>query len=121
MNHDPPLPPGDNRASLRADHEDGSVDDRVPGSSPASSKRGKKWIRMRPEEDEEAQDWWWASTAIPLLAATTGPLANVLSIAALVTSWRNNYDTQKPGIDAESKGFSDPVRYMDEISACQGD
>lgn len=29
-----------------------------------------------------------ASTAIPLLSATLGPLANVLSIAALVTSWR---------------------------------
>ncbi|OCL04385.1 voltage-gated potassium channel, partial [Glonium stellatum] len=33
-------------------------------------------------------DWWFASTAIPLLAATLGPLANVLSIAALVTYWR---------------------------------
>ena len=32
--------------------------------------------------------WWFASTAIPLLAATTGPLSNVLSIAALVTPWR---------------------------------
>ena len=38
-----------------------------------------------------ARDWWFASTAIPLLAATTGPLANTLSIAALVTSWRNQY------------------------------
>jgi len=34
------------------------------------------------------RDWWFASTAIPLLAATIGPLANVLSIAALVTKWR---------------------------------
>jgi potassium channel subfamily K len=33
-------------------------------------------------------DWWFASTAIPILAATLGPLANVLSIGALVTSWR---------------------------------
>ncbi|KXL46569.1 MAG: hypothetical protein FE78DRAFT_145884, partial [Acidomyces sp. 'richmondensis'] len=31
---------------------------------------------------------WFASTAIPLLAATIGPLANVMSIAALVTYWR---------------------------------
>ncbi|KAF2639542.1 voltage-gated potassium channel, partial [Massarina eburnea CBS 473.64] len=33
-------------------------------------------------------DWWFASTGIPLLAATLGPLANVSSIAALVTTWR---------------------------------
>lgn len=40
-------------------------------------------------EHELQQDWWFASTAIPLLAATLGPLANVLSIAALVTPWRS--------------------------------
>lgn len=39
--------------------------------------------------DSQPQDWWFASTAIPLLAATLGPLANVLSIAALVTPWRS--------------------------------
>ena len=63
---------------------------------------------MRPEEDDEEQDWWLASTAVPLLAATTGPLANVLSIAALVTSWRSEYDPEHPGIDADSQGFPDP-------------
>ena len=36
------------------------------------------------------RNWWFASTAIPLLAATIGPLANVLSIAALVNKWRVN-------------------------------
>ncbi|KAM0724320.1 hypothetical protein Q7P37_000202 [Cladosporium fusiforme] len=40
-------------------------------------------------EDNRPQKWWFASTAIPLLAATLGPLANVLSIAALVTPWRS--------------------------------
>ncbi|KAF2127648.1 voltage-gated potassium channel [Dothidotthia symphoricarpi CBS 119687] len=49
------------------------------------------WRRRRRGEDEEI-DWWFASTGIPLLAATLGPLANVTSIAALVTSWRQtNY------------------------------
>lgn len=43
---------------------------------------------LRPWDDDEEQDWWFASTAIPLLAATIGPLANVFSIAALVTYWR---------------------------------
>ncbi|KAF2722945.1 voltage-gated potassium channel [Polychaeton citri CBS 116435] len=43
---------------------------------------------LRDWDDDEEQDWWFASTAIPLFAATMGPLANVLSIAALVTYWR---------------------------------
>lgn len=45
-------------------------------------------FHLRDWDDDDEQDWWFASTAIPLLAATIGPLANVLSIAALVTSWR---------------------------------
>ena len=51
---------------------------------------GKQWWKfyLRPWDDDEEQDWWFASTAIPLLAATLGPLANVFSIAALVTEWR---------------------------------
>jgi len=59
-------------------------------------------FRLRPDDDEETQDWWFASTAIPLLAATMGPLANVLSIAALITSWRNHYDPDYPGQDSYS-------------------
>ena len=54
------------------------------------------------------RDWWFASTAIPLLAATIAPLANVLSIAALVTPWRENYDPSKPGSDEDAIGFDDP-------------
>ena len=63
---------------------------------------------MRPDDDGEPQDWWFASTAIPLLAATSGPLANVMSIAALITKWRNDYDPASPGVDAQSVGFPDP-------------
>jgi len=54
------------------------------------------------------RDWWFASTAIPLLAATIGPLANVMSIAALVTAWRNDYDPNFPGIDDDSIPYPDP-------------
>ena len=69
----------------------------------------RKWkFHLRPDDDDQPQDWWFCSTAIPLLAATTGPLANVMSIAALVTSWRNNYNEANPGIDADSTGFPDP-------------
>ena len=77
---------------------------------PAPKRLGRQnWkFHLRPDDDDQPQDWWFCSTAIPLLAATTGPLANVLSIAALVTSWRNNYDPANPGIDADSTGFPDP-------------
>lgn len=63
---------------------------------------------MRPDDDDEAQDWWFASTAIPLLAATTGPLANVMSIAALITPWRAKYDTGFVGVDTHTIGYADP-------------
>ena len=80
-----------------------------PTAQPQPKKHRRKWkFHLRPDDDEEPQDWWFCSTAIPLLAATTGPLANVLSIAALVTSWRNNYDPTSPGVDADSVGFADP-------------
>lgn len=71
-------------------------------------KQKRRTFHLRPDDDGQPQDWWFCSTAIPLLAATTGPLANVMSIAALVTSWRNNYDLASPGIDSESTGFPDP-------------
>lgn len=52
--------------------------------------QGKQWWKftLRPWDDDDYQDWWFAGTAIPLLAATIGPLANVFSIAAIVTYWR---------------------------------
>ncbi|KAF1997791.1 voltage-gated potassium channel [Amniculicola lignicola CBS 123094] len=49
----------------------------------------KLWkVHMRGRSDDDPVDWWFASMAIPILAATLGPLANVLSIGALVTFWR---------------------------------
>ncbi|KAK0627820.1 hypothetical protein B0T14DRAFT_474964 [Immersiella caudata] len=45
-------------------------------------------IKLRAHTDSLPQQWWFASTAIPLIAATIGPLSNVLSIAALVSPWR---------------------------------
>ncbi|KAI9796018.1 MAG: Potassium channel, partial [Candelina submexicana] len=91
------------RASLR----------HAPKESPASPPEPRTlqlWkFRIRRDEDDEPEDWWMASTAIPLLAATLGPLANVLSIAALVTSWRENYTDS--GADADAIGFRDPHWY----------
>ncbi|KAK5660503.1 hypothetical protein OQA88_13051 [Cercophora sp. LCS_1] len=45
-------------------------------------------IRLRGASDNLPQQWWFASTAIPLIAATIGPLSNVLSIVSLVSPWR---------------------------------
>ncbi|KAI9373826.1 hypothetical protein BJX61DRAFT_532876 [Aspergillus egyptiacus] len=65
---------------------------------------------MRPPDDDEPQDWWFASTAIPLIAAATGPLANLMSIAALVSPWRNNIRWAETGVDGTTVevGYADP-------------
>lgn len=80
-----------------------------PAHTPTHTKHLWKF-RLRPDNDDEPQDWWFASTAIPLLAATTGPLANVMSIAALITKWRNHYEQAYPGQDQYSTkhGINDP-------------
>ena len=57
------------------------------------------------------RDWWFASTAVPLLAATIGPLANVLSIAALVSKWRvelPNNGQLPEGTDDNGSDIPDP-------------
>ncbi|KAL5336556.1 ion channel [Aspergillus crustosus] len=65
---------------------------------------------MRPPDDDEPQDWWIASTAIPLIAATTGPLANLMSIIALVIPWRNNIHWDQMGVEGTpvQVGYLDP-------------
>jgi potassium channel subfamily K len=70
----------------------------------------RKIFHMRGYDDQDDTDWWFASTACPLLAATTAPLANVLSIAALVTYWRMNVSDGKGGTvpDFEGVPYRDP-------------
>ncbi|KAF7863204.1 hypothetical protein EAF04_007287 [Stromatinia cepivora] len=68
-------------------------------------------FKFRAKTDDLPQDWWVASTAFPLIAATIGPLANVLSISALVTKWRADLpdDGQLPfGADENGVGIPDP-------------
>ena len=66
-------------------------------------------LKFRAVEDDQATDWWFASTAIPLVAATFAPMANLLSIAALVVSWRNNLTTDDPATRQEtSEPYPDP-------------
>ncbi|CAK1360843.1 unnamed protein product [Cercospora beticola] len=63
---------------------------RIDSQQKVEGTRSKASWKSRPPSwnDDDEPTWWFASTAIPLLAATLGPLANVLSIAALVTYWR---------------------------------
>lgn len=67
-------------------------------------------LKLRSAEDDLPTDWWFASTAIPLIAATFAPMANLLSIAALVVSWRNNLTEPEndPNYQATSVGYPDP-------------
>ncbi|KAL4755889.1 potassium channel family protein [Aspergillus foveolatus] len=65
---------------------------------------------LRPPDDDKPQDWWFASTAIPLVAATTGPVANLMSIIALVCPWRNKVHANELSADGTlvETGFKDP-------------
>ena len=99
---------------------------------------GRRWWKftLRPWDDDEDQDWWFASTAIPLLAATIGPLANVFSIAALVTEWRMClvrgvskddasqciWDGSPLGPELRGRSFTDPrwCYYLNVVSLVVG-
>ncbi|KAI9811836.1 MAG: Potassium channel [Pycnora praestabilis] len=84
-------------------------DSELPKSKRRATVARDVWkFHMRPDDDDEPEDWWFAGTAIPLIAATTGPLANVLSIAALVTSWRATLPNNGTGADDAGIPFPDP-------------
>ncbi|KAL3418389.1 potassium channel [Phlyctema vagabunda] len=82
-------------------------------------------FKLRGKTDDLPQDWWFASTAIPLMAATIGPLANALSIAALVSNWRvelPNNGKLPEGSDTYGVGMKDPqwVIVLNAISLACG-
>ena len=62
-------------------------------------KRFRSQFRPRPIQDDKPRDWWFASTAIPLIAAATAPFANVMSIVALAIPWRSTIHYDKIGDD----------------------
>lgn len=64
------------------------------------------------DTEDADPDWWFASTAVPLLAATIGPLANVLSIAALVSSWRV---CLVPGVDPATCGWDGHSSLLNQL------
>lgn len=95
--------------------QDGSAELETPMANDGSIKlslwrRLRSHIHMRPPEDDEPQSWWVASTAIPLIAAAGGPLANVMSIVALVMPWRSDIVSMKlgPANTPIQHGYPDP-------------
>ncbi|KAF7588088.1 Potassium channel [Aspergillus hancockii] len=80
----------------------------MDGITVRTSKASEKlplWERLqnqfnpRPPDDDEPQDWWFASTAIPLIAATTSPFANVMSIVALAMPWKSEIQSDQQDSD----------------------
>ncbi|KAL3477390.1 hypothetical protein BJX99DRAFT_246164 [Aspergillus californicus] len=59
---------------------------------------------MRSAMNDARNDWWFAATAIPLIAGTMGPLTNLMAITALVMPWRDFV----PGTNADVSGL--PLR-----------
>ncbi|KAK3687265.1 hypothetical protein B0T22DRAFT_438915 [Podospora appendiculata] len=62
----------------------------------------------RGRSDHPPQRWWFASTAIPLIVVTIGPLSHVLSIASLVSPWRITLPNGGRGLDDLGVGIADP-------------
>jgi hypothetical protein len=87
-----------------------TIQDEPPRRQSSRQKR-QRW-HLRGYDDDGETDWWFASTAVPLLAATVAPLANVLSIAALVTYWRMDLrDPNNPGtllVEFSGRPYKDP-------------
>jgi hypothetical protein len=103
-------PANDDGEHISREEDDSDDSDEDLTGCSGFMKRKLKMFRMRPYYDDEPSDWWFASTAAPLLAATSAPLANVLSIAALVTPWRMNVNDGSGGIVPDFDGvmFGDP-------------
>ncbi|KAK1827616.1 voltage-gated potassium channel [Podospora conica] len=70
--------------------------------------------KLRGPSDNLPQQWWAASTVIPLVAATIGPLSNTLAIAALASPWRMTLpnggipSNSGRGSEDEGVGIADP-------------
>ena len=71
-----------------------ALQDSIPVTYRSVWKTFRNQFHPRPAQDDRPRDWWFASTAIPLIAAATAPFANVMSIVALSTPWRStiHYD-----------------------------
>lgn len=106
--------PIDSEKQAWADNIGGALT-RSQSSYDEGGDRGKRHqtlgkLRLRAADDDLPTSWWFASTAVPLIAATFAPMANLLSIAALVVYWRNDVIEFEDPVTREStsKGYRDP-------------
>lgn len=101
--------PQEDRQDTATDDDDDDVE-REEGRQPRKRHHEGGILKLRAADDDLPTDWWFASTAIPLIAATFAPMANLISIGALVVSWRNNVvDPDDPVYyQATSVGYPDP-------------
>ena len=88
-----------------------------PGQNPyfnqdSPEKLEESYDQMDEEEQEKnfllPARWWHASTGIPLVAGTFGPMANAFSICALVEKWRVRIPkggTEEHGIDIKDPNW----------------
>ena len=82
----------------------GEADKEVHDVQDGSNPQEKAEMNEEQEEDNFLMParWWYASTGIPLVAGTFGPMANAFSICALVENWRVQIPpggTEEHGID----------------------
>lgn len=66
---------------------------------------------MKTAVTEVRHGWWFAANAIPLIAATLGPLANLMIITVLVMPWRSSLQENNTEVSyrAPGKDLSDPT------------
>lgn len=109
MEADTPPDPATATATARAPARQASISE----TDQSVWKRFRSQFNPRPIQDDKPRDWWFASTAIPLIAAATAPFANVMSIVALAIPWRSTIHYDKTGNDGLplQVPYNDPTWY----------
>jgi len=78
--------------TLKRHLESQSSSDRVAGESPSAAafrhELDKAEEHHRSDAYFQPKRWWFTATACPLVAGTFGPVASLMSVCALVQSWR---------------------------------
>ncbi|KAK6512313.1 Potassium channel [Arthrobotrys musiformis] len=75
-------------SSSKSAAADTSNDDERPSEDIDETEGLEEYEQEFQRHDEPPIKWWFAAKGIPLIAATVGPLANLTSVAALVSPWR---------------------------------
>ena|SRR5437762_8828479 len=99
-------------AEIIAWAEERYVDGGRDGNRERHSNGEEKKIDQLQKAKEMLEDipgiYWFMSTACPLTAATLGPVANVMSICALVYPWRVYMPPQSGYLEGNGLKIEDP-------------